>query len=249
MIDFFLKLICRCAVYSQREGSTSHLDPKHAHVLRRYARSAPSRYRRSLSIQPRRRRRTNEPTNRRRGMATHASTVLRGRTHVAIGFMIFLPKSTLQYERTRHHFDNKFLYPRPILTNFSSSGENPLDGFDGPSMDAPRAAKGSTGAPGSARHAGRECRDEPREINFSFIERGRRAMRVDDDDDDDGGDGDDGRASDRARRASRVDHANGRRPQARWVQRCVHDDATRDARRDEAKTLRGKYTHASIDAA
>ena len=138
------------------------------------------------------------------------------------------------------HFDTKFLYPRPNVTHFSSK-ILPLDGFAHPWT---HPAKGTTGAPGSARHAGRECRDEPREINFSFIERGRRAMRVDDDDDGDG-DGVDGRASDRARRASRVDHANGRRPQARWVQRCVRDDATRDARREEAKTLRGKYTHRS----
>ena len=129
------------------------------------------------------------------------------------------------------------------MTNFSSK-ILPLDGFATHGRTPRR--DGSTGAPGSARHAGRECRDEPREINFSFIERGRRAMRVDDDDDDD----DDGRASDRARRASRVDHyANGRRPQARWVQRCVRDDATRDARRDEANTLRDKYAHRSIDAA
>jgi len=133
------------------------------------------------------------------------------------------------------------------VTNFSSK-IHPLDGLrfdEGIERTPRRAARDDGGATGSARHAGRECRDEPREIYFSFIERGRRAMRVDDDDDDD-----DGRASDRARRASRVDHyANGRRPQARWVQRCVRDDATRDARRDEANTLRDKYAHRSIDAA
>ena len=141
------------------------------------------------------------------------------------------------------------------MTNFSSK-IHPLDPgprFDEgiertPRLASPRlASRDDGGATGSARRAGRQCRDEPREINFSFIERGRRAMRVDDDDDDDD---DDGRASDRARRASRVDHyANGRRPQARWVQRCVRDDATRDARRDEANTLRDKYAHRSIDAA
>ena len=124
------------------------------------------------------------------------------------------------------------------MTNFSSK----ILWTDCGSTKGSNAARDGR-ATGSARRAGRECRDEPREINFSFTERGRGAMRVVDDD------GDDGRASDRARRASRVDHANGRRPQARWFQRCVRDDATRDARRDEAKTLGGKCAHRSIDAA
>lgn len=77
---------------TQRKGSTSHLDPKHTHVLRRCARSrrlgidAP--FRSNLVVVDER---TNRPTDGRRGMATRASVtvlVLRARLRRHVSFIV-----------------------------------------------------------------------------------------------------------------------------------------------------------------